>query len=120
MIIKYWLKIVLCPENRLIKTIYNMMLNDMESMPHKENLTKLVKQLLGCLGFNEVWVTQTVGDVNIFRSLVKQILHDNFIQNWNSRLREPSRASFYSGIRSFPYQNYLNFVRGKKYRHAIA
>ena len=41
MIIKYWLKIVLCPENRHIKTIYNMMLNDMESMPHKENWAKL-------------------------------------------------------------------------------
>ena len=61
MIIKYWLKIVLCPENRLIKIIYNMMLNDMESMPHIENWAKLVKQLLGCLGFNEVWVAQTVG-----------------------------------------------------------
>ena len=58
-----------------------MMLNDMESMPHKENWAKLVKQLLGCLGFNEVWVAQTVGDVNIFLSLVKQRLHDNFIKN---------------------------------------
>ena len=120
MIIKYWLKIVLCPENRLIKIIYNMMLNDMESMPHKENWAKLVKQLLGCLGFNEVWVAQTVGDVNIFLSLVKQRLHDNFIQNWNSRLRESSRASFNSGISSFHFQHYLNFVRAKKYRQAIA
>ena len=33
-IIKYWLKIVLCPENRLIKTIYKMMLNDMENGCH--------------------------------------------------------------------------------------
>ena len=30
MIIKYWLKIVLSPEKRFIKIIYNMMLNDME------------------------------------------------------------------------------------------
>ena len=60
MIIKYWLKIVLCQENRLIKIIYDMMLNDMKSMPHKENWAKLVKQLLECLAFNEVWVAQTV------------------------------------------------------------
>ena len=97
-----------------------MMLNDMESMPHKENWAKLVKQLLGCLGFNEVWVAQTVRDLNIFLSLVKQILHDNFIQYWNSRLRKSSRASFYPGISSFHYQHYLNFVRVKKYRQAIA
>ena len=58
-----------------------MVLNDMELMPHKEDWTKLVKQLLGSLGFNELWVAQTVGDVNIFLSLVKQSLHDNFIQS---------------------------------------
>ena len=28
-------KIVLCPENRLIKNIYNMLLKDIELMPHK-------------------------------------------------------------------------------------
>ena len=48
------------------------MLNDMESMPHKENWAKLVKQLLRCFGFNEVLVAQTVGDVNVFLRLVKQ------------------------------------------------
>ena len=116
MIIKYWLKIVLCPENRLIKIIYNMMQYDMESMPQIENGAKLVKQLLGCLGFNEVWVAQTVGDVNIFLSLVKQRLHGNFIQNWNWRLRESSRASFYSGISSFHYQHYYPHAFLKKRR----
>ena len=55
-----------------------------------------------------------------FFSLGKQRLHDNFIQNWNSRLRESNRASFYSGISSFHFQHYLNFVRTKKYRQAIA
>ena len=119
-IIKYWLKIVLGPENRLIKTIYKMMLNDMESMPHKENWAKLVKQLLGCIGFNEVWVAQTVGDANIFLSLVKQRLHDNFIQIWNSRLRESSRASFYSGICCFHYKHYLYFVSVKKYVYSVS
>ena len=96
-----------------------MILNDMESIPHKENWAKLVKQSLRCLGFNEVWVAQTVRDVNIFLSLVKQRLHDNFIQNWNSWLRESSRASFYSDIFSFHYQYYLNYVSVRKYRQAI-
>ena len=63
------------------KIIYNMTLNDIESISYKENWAKLVKQLLGFLGFNEVWVEQTVVDVNIFLSLVKQRLHDNFMQN---------------------------------------
>ena len=52
-------------------------------------------------------------------SVVKQRLYDNFIQNWNSWLREFSRASFYSGVCSFHY-HYLNFVRVKKYRQETA
>ena len=72
-------KIVLCPENRLIKVIYNMMLKDIELMPHKK-WAKLVKQLLGCLCFNVVWVAQTVGYVNIFLSLVEQRLYDFYTE----------------------------------------
>ena len=76
-IIKYWLKIVLCNED---KHVYNMMLQDIEMMPEKENWVVLVKCLLGSLGFNEVWLAQRVGNVNIFQTLVKQRLQDHFIQ----------------------------------------
>ena len=61
-----------------------MMLRDLESMPEKENWAMLVKRLLGTVGFNNVRLAQGVGNVNSFFSLVKQRLHDNFIQNWNS------------------------------------
>ena len=56
----------------------------------------------------------------MFLNLVRQRLHDHFIQNWNSRLDESSRANFYSYLRSFQFQNYLNFVKVKKYRNAIS
>ena len=46
MITIYWLKIIFCNENRYIKHIYNMMLQDMAVMPEKENWTALVKWLL--------------------------------------------------------------------------
>ena len=58
-----------------------MMLRDLESMPEKENWAMLVKRLLCTLGFNNVWLAQGVGNVNIFLNLVKQRLQDNFIQN---------------------------------------
>ena len=37
MIIKYWLKIILCNEIKYIKHIYNMMLQDMNTVQGKEN-----------------------------------------------------------------------------------
>ena len=65
-------------------------------------------------------MAQGVGNVNVFLNLVKQRIHDNFIQNWNSRLEESSRATFYTRINSFQFQHYLNFIKVKKYRNALS
>jgi len=35
-------------------------------------------------------------------------LNDQFIQNWNGRLEESSRAIFYKHISSFDFKPYLN------------
>ena len=43
-----------------------------EYSARKRKLVALVKQLSGSLGFNEVWLTQGVGNVNMFLNLVKQ------------------------------------------------
>ena len=94
----------MCNENKCIKHVYNMMLQDIDMMPEKENWAVLVKRLLGSLGFNEVWLAQGVGNVNIFQNLVKQRLQDHFIQAWNSRLEDTSRANFYARINSFQFQ----------------
>ena len=107
MIIKYWLKIIVCNEAKNIRYIYNMMLEDMDRMPDKDNWASLVKKLLESLGFNDVWLAQGVGNVNLFLSLVKQRLHDQFIQNCNSRIQESSRANFYACVSSFQFRNYL-------------
>ena len=55
---KYWLKILLTPENKYIKLVFNIMLKDIEEMPNKTNWASLVRQLLMSLGFNEVWVAR--------------------------------------------------------------
>ena len=72
MIIKHWLKIVLCNENKCNKHIYTIMLQNIDIMPEKENWAVLVKRLLGSLGFNEIWLAQGLGNVHIFHNLVKQ------------------------------------------------
>ena len=80
-------------------------------MSEKENWAALVKWLLGFLGINDVWLAQGIGNINIFfLNLVKQRLHDQFIQNWDSMLEESSRATFYMHISSFHFQSYLNDV----------
>lgn len=55
-IIRYWLKIVISEERKYSKQIYEMMLNDIEEQPLKQNWALSVKQLLSRLGFMDVWV----------------------------------------------------------------
>ena len=54
-----------------------------------------------------------------FLNLVKQRLTDQFIQNWNSRLNDSTRALFYRNF-SFGYKTYLDFVSVGKHRFALS
>ena len=55
------------------------MLHDLTDMPEKENWAALFKWLLGILGFSDVWLVQGVGNFNIYLTLVKERLQDQFI-----------------------------------------
>ena len=73
-------------------------------MPEKENSVALMKQLLGYLGFNNAYLLQGIGNVNIICfNLVRQRLKDQCIQNWGSRLERSSRSTFLC-ICSFQFQ----------------
>ena len=62
-------------------------------------------------------MSQGVGDINKFLSILKQRLTDSFIQNWRKRLNESSRASFYKEISAFNIFKHSKFK--KKYRNAL-
>ena len=120
LIIKYWFKILLSEDVKYIKLVYNMMLEDLELNPNKTNWASLLRHLLFSMGFNEVWIQQGVGNINNFISVFKQRLTDNFIQNWQARLAESSRAIFYRSFATFQFQPYLDKVNVFKYLQAYS
>ena len=90
---------------KYIKYVYNIMLNDKEIRP--------VRSLLQTLEFNGVWLFQGVGNINIFLSLFIQRIKDIFVQNWNDRLSNSSRArafSLFSNFSSLPENWYQLFA----------
>ena len=119
-IIKYWFKLLSIPENKFVRIVYNMMLNDLEEAPNKTNWASLVRNLLMSLGFYEVWLSQGVGNINIFLSQMKQGLNDTFIQNWHERLSNLTRANFYKTFASFQFQPYLSKLNVFKYIQATS
>ena len=109
-ILKYWFKVLSTPENKLVRIVYNMMLNDLEDLLNKTNWASLVRNLLTSLGFYEVWLSQGVGNINIFLSQMEQRLNDTFIQNWHERLSNSTRANVYKTFASFQFQPYLSKI----------
>ena len=74
--------------------MYNLILQDLELLPNKVNWASLLHHLLMSLGFNGVWINQGVGNINVFLSMAKQRLNDNFLQGWQERLNNSPRANF--------------------------
>ena len=119
-IIKYWIKILMCDDCKYIKYIYKMMLLDLAERPNKINWAWLVKEMLAKMGFYDVWLNQGVGNIQLFFSLFRQRLNDNFLQNWYQRLNDSSRATFYVNIADFSPKVYLDSVKVLKFRTALA
>lgn len=119
-IIKYWLKICRTNDNKYIKHIYNLLMSDIHLRPNKANWVSLIRDLLSNLGFYYAWENQSVGNEKVFLSLIRQRLTDNFIQNWNSRINDSSRALCYKNLSSFSFKPYLEIVTIKKFRIALS
>ena len=86
-IIKYWFKILTCDKTKYIKGIYDMMIEDMNRRPNKQNWASSVQHLLESLGFNNVCMFQGVGDIQHFMSVFKQRLSDHFLQEMGCKNR---------------------------------
>lgn len=91
------------------------MLSDLEQLPNKLNWASLLRHFLMSLGFYEVWLNQGVGNIEMFISIFKQRLTDNFIQGWHERLNNSSRARFYNTVAIFQFQPYLENINIQKF-----
>jgi len=119
-IIKYWLKILCTDDHKYCKIIYKMLKNDAELCPNKISWVTLVKDLLSTMGFHYVWLAQGVGNNKLFLHIFKQRLNDNFIQTWNNRLTNSTRARFFRQITvDFDFQYFLSCITITKFRIAF-
>lgn len=118
-IIKYWIKITEISDLKYVKIAYNILLSDIQRFPNKTNWAFQVKLLLSELGFYEVWLNQSVGDSQFFISVFKQRLTDNFVQNWNARLNDSSRALLYRNFNNFTFKPYLDIIKIENIRQPL-
>ena len=83
-IIKYWLKLIRCNNDRAVKKCYDYQKHLADR--GNESWGSKVKGLLFSYGFGEVWMCQEVGDENAFLSRFKQRVSDISYQDWHSKV----------------------------------
>ena len=118
-IIRYWLKIIQCPDVKYIKLVYKMMLNDMHLHPNKSSWASNLKHLLESLGLNYAWLNQGVGNAELFLQLCKQRLNDNFVQTWSAEMQTSTRADSYRIFADFGFKTYLKIINVQKFRQDL-
>ena len=89
-IVRYWLKIVTLTDNKYVKCIYNILLEDIRQNPNKTNWASSVRDLLSRYGFLNVWLAQGVENSNSFlqhfKQRVRDILYKIGMQDWKIQL----------------------------------
>ena len=106
-VIKYWCKLIQMQESRYPKQCYEM-LKSFDDIGRITWATK-VKELLFKHGFGFVWISQTVGNMDIFIKLFRQRLIDCANQNWHDSVNSSSRCDFYKEFKSLlNTEKYLN------------
>lgn len=104
--LKYWLRIVQLPPNRLPNQAYHMLLA--LDNRGKYTWTSCIRQMLSSCGFYYVWLQQNVGNVKMFLTEFKVRLQDIFKQELFSTIRDRTRYEFFRSFKTdFSRESYL-------------
>ena len=113
--IKFWLRILRLPEERLTQKANNMLIHLQEN--GKKTWTFHVMQLICTNGFGEVWFQQGVGDAGAFLRCYRQILVDQYMQGWATDIETKERFEFYSSFkRILQSEKYIDYQQKRCFR----
>ena len=117
--IRYWCKLLHMSDDRYPKNCYKM-LKRLDEVERKCWATH-VKQLLFKYGFGFVWVSQDVGDINLFVNAFRQRIIDCKTQEWHDSIQSSSRCQHYKFFKSIlNIERYLTIEMPSKLRIAYS
>ena len=117
--IKYWCKLLQMPNDRLPRNSYDMIKN-LDNIGRRTWAT-YVKEILFRYGFGYVWISQDVGDVDLFMHAFKTRISDCCKQNWHDDVNTSSRCDTYKCFKSLlNVEKYLNVGLSFPLRKSLA
>ena len=121
-VVKYWTKIIdpLCPKPFFVRTIYNELFTMTTTNPGAVTWASLVKDLLNKCGLGMYWLSQCVGNVNVFLSIFEQRLNDMYLQDWREEVDNTSSLRLFKHIKNnIEFEQYLHIINNEQLRVAI-
>ena len=117
--VKYWLRLITLPRERLCKQAYDLLFRQSE-LGHL-NWASKVKLILTTNGFGIVWLNHTVGHERRFLKSFTDRLVCCFKQNWHSKMNENVKYCWFSSFKDlFQPEKYLLLITNKWHRDSMA
>ena len=88
--LKYWFKLHYT-DNCILKTVFEVSLQDCAA--GTKNWTQSIKEMLRLHGFGDVWENPLLVTPDIFCSIFKQRLIDNFTQSWRADVENNEKST---------------------------
>ena len=110
--VRYWLRLLRMEDYRYPRMMYGKLLNS----THR-NWTHRIKEILCKYDYEDIWISQNVGNEAMFiRNLKQRIVHE-YINDWERALVMSGRYSFYRLIKpSWGRETYLYALDKKPFR----
>ena len=117
--IKYWLRLLKLPSNRLVRLSYEMLLY-FDDIGHT-NWVTYVRKHLYLNGFGYVWNNQYVENSNAFLTIYTQRITDQFKQSWSTSCCSNSKLSHYVNYKKdLKVEPYIFNIDVNKFRSCLA
>ena len=117
--IKYWCKLLQMPNNRYPKQCY-LMLKYLDEN-NKDTYACEVRKLLFSYGYDFIWLSQGIGDINSFIKEFRIRVKDIMQQDWHNSLISSSESNLYSQYKSLlNVESYISFNFPFHLRQAFA
>ena len=106
--IKYWYKLITAEENKYNSKCYKLLYR--LDAAGRKNWASDMRSLLCCLGFGIVWYSQTVGDIKLFISEIKERLVSISCQEWYERANHlcPEYLNYHPSPFAAQYTTFIN------------
>ena len=93
--INFWSKIISGKSAKLSSILYKILYHLDSIDRYTSNWLRCVRETLQNCGLNFIWLNQNVASRNALGSLVKNILGDQFEQNWSEKIRNEEAFTNY-------------------------